>query len=337
MKPLISVCIPVYNGEKYLRECLESVISQSYQHMEILIVDDCSSDSSLKMAEEFAKKDERIRVVRNDANAGLVGNWNRCIQLAKGDWIKFAFQDDFLKSNCVEVFVKAIEDSGGKIPLIVSGRNFLVEGEVSKEKRKYYDSKLPGPGLFRKSGDNKISARVICNEAIGHMCMNIIGEPTTLIFKKSITENTGVYNDSLEQICDFEFALRLAAANGFIYLPQKLTTFRIHDDSTTEKNISGKYYSLAFLEPVRLAHLFLYGSSYEGFRSKLTKFHGWKLKVYFHVKGYEAYREAKTNAACMRLFMQATEKFPGMKIFLNEKTQAKLFLSLIRIKRKLNS
>ncbi|MBA3705767.1 MAG: glycosyltransferase family 2 protein, partial [Bacteroidetes bacterium] len=75
--PLISVCIPTYNGERYLKECLDSILSQSYTNIEIVIVDDCSKDSTIAIIEKHKASDARIRVHKNENNLGLVSNWNK--------------------------------------------------------------------------------------------------------------------------------------------------------------------------------------------------------------------------------------------------------------------
>ena len=92
--PLVSICIPTYNGEKYLKECLDSCIDQTFKSYEIIICDDCSSDGTIKIIEEYAKIFPQIILFQNDGNLGLVGNWNRCIHHSNGEWIKFVFQDD---------------------------------------------------------------------------------------------------------------------------------------------------------------------------------------------------------------------------------------------------
>jgi glycosyltransferase involved in cell wall biosynthesis len=102
MKPLVSVCIPTYNGAKYLKECLDSVLAQTFTDFEVLIVDDKSSDETLSIAQEYATYDPRFRVIQNECNLGLVGNWNRCVELAQGEWIKFIFQDDLIEPACLE-------------------------------------------------------------------------------------------------------------------------------------------------------------------------------------------------------------------------------------------
>src|SRR3982751_3050681 len=92
-RPRVTVCVPMYNGERYLAECIESILAQTYTDFQLLLVDDCSTDATRSIAESYAAADSRVRLIVNHTNLGLVGNWNRCIELATGEWIKFVFQD----------------------------------------------------------------------------------------------------------------------------------------------------------------------------------------------------------------------------------------------------
>lgn len=98
MQPLLSVIIPVYNVEKYLRRCLDSVTNQSYNNLEIILVDDGSPDNSGSICDEYAKKDPRIKVVHQE-NAGLSGARNSGISIAKGDFITFVDSDDWIDKD----------------------------------------------------------------------------------------------------------------------------------------------------------------------------------------------------------------------------------------------
>lgn len=108
-KPLISVCIPVFNGEKYIRECIASVLSQSEKDFEILISDNCSTDQTLKMCREF--KDPRIRILTNVRNVGSIENFNKCIQSATGELFMLLPADDLLIEGCLEVLSQGFVDN----------------------------------------------------------------------------------------------------------------------------------------------------------------------------------------------------------------------------------
>ena len=99
---LITVVIPIYNVEKYIEECLNSIINQTYKHLEILCIDDCGEDNSIKIVEEYSKKDNRIKIVYNKENAGQGYCRNIGIQEANGDYIYFIDSDDFIDLDYIE-------------------------------------------------------------------------------------------------------------------------------------------------------------------------------------------------------------------------------------------
>ena len=127
MTPIVSVCIPTYNGSQFLKECIESILAQTFSNFELLIIDDRSSDNTIDLAEEYATRDSRIKVTINTQNLGLVGNWNRCLEIARGEWIKFVFQDDLLAPECLEKMLAAT--ALGK-PIIYCDRNFIFEAQT---------------------------------------------------------------------------------------------------------------------------------------------------------------------------------------------------------------
>ncbi|MSN96321.1 glycosyltransferase family 2 protein [Campylobacter sp. FMV-PI01] len=98
---LISIIIPVYNVEKYLKKCLDSVINQTYENLEIILVDDGSSDQSPKICDEYAQKDSRIKVI-HQKNYGQAHARNRALDIMQGDWVVFIDSDDFVSIYYVE-------------------------------------------------------------------------------------------------------------------------------------------------------------------------------------------------------------------------------------------
>ena len=100
-KDLISVIIPVYNVDKYLPKCIDSIINQTYKNLEIILIDDGSTDSSPKICDEYMNKDSRIIVIHKD-NGGLSSARNKGIEVAKGNLICFIDSDDYLELNMLE-------------------------------------------------------------------------------------------------------------------------------------------------------------------------------------------------------------------------------------------
>lgn len=113
-KPLISVIIPIYNVENYLRECLDSVINQTYHNLEIILVDDGSTDSSPLICEEYASIDHRVKIV-SQKNKGLVGARKSGISIATGEIATFVDSDDWIDLNMYEVMVRAMVETEADI------------------------------------------------------------------------------------------------------------------------------------------------------------------------------------------------------------------------------
>ena len=111
---LISVIIPVYNVEQYLCECVDSVINQTYKNLEIILVDDGSTDSSGKICDDYAHKDERISVI-HQKNSGLSGARNTGIDNASGDYIYFLDSDDYIDPNALESLIVIAEKNSSDI------------------------------------------------------------------------------------------------------------------------------------------------------------------------------------------------------------------------------
>ena len=106
--PFVSLIIPVYNAEKYLRRCLTSAMEQTFKDMEILVVNDGSTDESLQICREYAQMDSRFHII-NKENTGVSDSRNRAIQIAKGDYLQFMDSDDWLTPDATETLVYAAQ------------------------------------------------------------------------------------------------------------------------------------------------------------------------------------------------------------------------------------
>ena len=104
-RPLVSVVMPVYNSEKYLKESLDSVLNQTYENLEVICVDDGSEDHSLDILNYYAKKDSRVRVYTQDNKGPSVAR-NKALDNAEGEYISFVDSDDFLQLNAYEILVE---------------------------------------------------------------------------------------------------------------------------------------------------------------------------------------------------------------------------------------
>ncbi len=132
----ISVIIPVYNVEKYLTECLESVINQTYENIEIICINDGSTDNSLKILQEFSKKDNRIKIISQE-NKGISEARNNGISVATGEYIYFIDSDDWIETNTLELLVNKIKQDNADIV-----ECDILEHQNINKKPKYRNLKL---------------------------------------------------------------------------------------------------------------------------------------------------------------------------------------------------
>lgn len=327
----ISICIPTYNGDKYLKECIDSILAQTYINFEIIIIDDRSTDETIKIISEYLKKDKRIVFHQNNTNMGLVGNWNKCIELAKGDWIKLVFQDDYLEPYCLQTFIDNIDND---TILLVSKRSFILDNNASALDKKYYLSQvktLDNTGAVMK-GSLLFSPKTISKLAVNNIALNFIAEPSLTLFKKRLIEEIGCFNSDFTQICDLEFFLRVASNFGLKYIPQQLCHFRIHKSSTTSTNINNKKYILSYIEPILLVWQLLHNNRYEKFRSFLNATEFFKLENFMKVRAYEAKINSFNNS---KAFEKTVLKFPEIEAYSKGSLSTKIKYLLILIRRKI--
>lgn len=128
-KPLVSVIVPVYNIEKYLAECLDSIISQTYKNIEIILVDDGSTDDSLKIAKKYAKNDERIKIIKHSKNKGLFKARVTGFDRSTGNYFTTVDSDDYIEKNYIDQFMQEADKSNSDI-IFSKGFIFSYSDEV---------------------------------------------------------------------------------------------------------------------------------------------------------------------------------------------------------------
>lgn len=113
-KELVSIIIPVYNLEKYIGDCLESVVNQDYRCLEIIVIDDGSTDNSKTIIKQWIDRDSRIKLISQD-NAGVSVSRNRGVEVSTGEYIVFVDGDDWIDENCISVLLKNIQEDNSDI------------------------------------------------------------------------------------------------------------------------------------------------------------------------------------------------------------------------------
>ena len=250
--PLVSICVPTYNGAQYLEACLASAVAQTHPNVEILVVDDGSSDGTVSIVRRYADGDPRVRLLQNRHRLGLVGNWNRCVDLARGEWLKFLFQDDMLAPACVERMLAGARASGR--PMAVCDREIVFE-DVPEETRRFYapyQSKESPAGVFPRETD--VAAERFSDACLEHLRHNFVGEPTSMLLHSSVFERFGRFNADLIAVCDVEYWMRVGVNAGLVRVPEVLASFRVHMLSTSAANAASHEYRMTALDPAIFLH-----------------------------------------------------------------------------------
>jgi glycosyltransferase involved in cell wall biosynthesis len=239
LNPLVSICIPTFNGGKFITEAMQSAIYQTYTNLEIIVSDDASNDETLKKIEGFKEKTNIPIYIYNHEPNGIGANWNHCIKKANGKYIKFLFQDDILKPSCIEDMVKVLE-TNKSIALVASKRAFIVEASyLNDETKKWikgYGNLQEALHLPLNNGMRILDKKLFKSSQFLKSPLNKVGEPPVTLFRKELVNKIGYYREDLKQILDYEFYYRILKKCKIAILEKELVKFRLHQQQATNVN-----------------------------------------------------------------------------------------------------
>lgn len=235
--PKVSVLLPVFNGELYLREAIESILAQTCEDFELLISDDGSTDSSASIINSFSARDPRIIAWTNPTQRGLFANYNECLARASAEYIKPFAQDDLLKPNALASMISFFEKDR-EIVLVSCARRFINDEGQEIE-------------VLRRSNEHVIlpSGHVLKENLLG-LC-NVIGEPSAVLFPRQFA-GTG-FDTSFHHLGDIEYWLRIIERGNYQYCNDILCEFRRHGGSMTTRN---ERHLLYVVDLVRIGRVF---------------------------------------------------------------------------------
>lgn len=223
--PTISVCIPTYNGAAFLADTLASVAAQTFADFEVLIVDDGSSDDTLAIAERFAAAEPRARVIRNAERAGSsAGNANRSVAYARGEWIKFLFQDDTMAPSCLARML----DAGQRGPLVIAWHDYLFAPDVPDDVRQYYETL---PTIRECLPTTHAEPESFCAAVVRQFGINFIGPTSSSFVRRDCFERYGGFTPEIAMFPDLEFWMRVGSNEGLSIVCEPLVSFRVHNRS----------------------------------------------------------------------------------------------------------
>lgn len=223
MDKLISIIVPVYNVENYLKRCVDSLINQTYKNLQIILVDDGSKDNCASICDEYAKADSRIIVIHKD-NAGVSAARNSGLDIAEGDYIGFVDSDDYVHPRMYEFLVRAMEENNGDMSLV--WYEFVYEGDNNN--------------LLKRSEEYRVGKVYENNEdavmALYNKEFRINVGPCNKLYKKDIFKNLRYPTDKIRGEDESVIHIILSLCNKVVVLENRMYFYFQRKESVMHSN-----------------------------------------------------------------------------------------------------
>jgi len=229
-KPQVSIGLPVYNGEEFLAEAVDSILAQTYADLELVISDNASTDGTERICRDFADRDSRVRYYRSDENLGASWNFNRVFELANGDYFKWAAHDDRCEPEYLERCVKVLDENPEVVLAFPRSRRITLDGQFRPSMRHDLHEDAPVPW-----------ERFRFLIWVEHGCVSIFGLIRSSVLKK--TPLIGSYLGS-----DRVLIAELSLHGPFCELQERLFIHRDHE-ARSMRAFSSDEARLAWFDP----------------------------------------------------------------------------------------
>ncbi len=242
-EPMVSVLTPVYNGESFLAECIESVLGQTYRNYEYIIVNNCSTDGTLEIAEKYSRLDSRIRVYTNETFVGVIANHNIAFSLISpsSKYCKVVSADDFIFPNCIARMIQ-VANSEPSIGIVGSY-------QLSGSRVRWQGFQYP---------KNAFSGHEICRRVfLGTESDLGFGSPTSIMYRSDLVRDNRDFYPNPSPHSDTSTCFRDLQGSNFGFVHEILSYERTHGDTQTTQSADINRYSSAYL-----SDLILYGPYY---------------------------------------------------------------------------
>jgi glycosyltransferase involved in cell wall biosynthesis len=237
--PLVSVVTPVYNGERYLRECIESVLAQTYQHWEYIILNNYSTDATLEIAEGYRRKDARIRVCSNDHLLPIIENHNKAFGLIDrgSKYCKVVSADDWLFPECLARMVALAEES--------PSTGIVGAYQLSGGDNQWY---VRNNGLPHSK--SVIPGREVCrSQLLGEL--SVFGNPTSNLYRADLVRSTNTFYPNATAEADVSACFEHLQGEDFGFVHQVLSFERLHEIRVTTASLDRNAYLSAAIDDCR--------------------------------------------------------------------------------------
>jgi glycosyltransferase involved in cell wall biosynthesis len=215
MKPVVSVCIPVYNGAAFIAMAIESVLAQTFKDFELLVLDNASTDETPHIIERF--NDPRLRIIRHASNIGAIANFNTALREARGEWVKILCADDLLYSNCLMQQL-AMTGPLKNLVMLCSARD-IIDSTGHRWMRRDFSGLseiLSGPDAIRRS----VRAGT-----------NLFGEPGGVLVHRETALKAGGFDPAWRFCTDLDLWVRMLQHGNVYVTSVVLCAFRVSAQS----------------------------------------------------------------------------------------------------------
>lgn len=231
--PLISICIPTYQGGRYLAATLKSALSQDAEDFEVVVLDNASTDDTCSILGQF--DDQRLRVVRNEEVVDLPTNWRRAVQSSRGRYVKVLCADDLIHHTAIRVQADLL-DERPEVSLVASRRALIDhDGRVLA-------NNLGLRGVLGPRGGRRIARRTVLGGGI-----NPVGEPAAVMFRRRDYEAIGGWDGSLVYPMDLDLWVRLMQRGTFFGQSEELAAFRVSPTALSAAHSTQQYQEIKLL------------------------------------------------------------------------------------------
>lgn len=215
MAPTVTVAMPVYNGMPYVVEAVGSILAQTFDELELIVVDNSSDDGTVAALRDI--DDSRLQISTNEEHVEAVDNWNRTLGSISGRYFKLVCADDVLFPNCLSRQVSVLEDpSNQEVVMVTCSRNVIdPRGRVL----------VSDWGVGDLHGTR--SPREVLRSCV-RAGTNLIGEPAAVLMRTEIVRETGGWNDAVPYLTDLDYWMRLMDRGKLYGLQETLCKFRVH-------------------------------------------------------------------------------------------------------------
>lgn len=243
----VSIIVPNYNHARFLRQRVDSILAQTYQHFELILLDDCSTDESREILREYASDPHVTHVEFNETNSGSTfKQWNKGVRLAQGKYVWIAESDDYADPRLLEVLVSRLEADPSAV--MAQCRTWRVSADGVP--MGFQDDRPSDYASDKWTKDFRADAVEECRK---HLRCFSVQNSSSILFRRDLYWHVGGADETLRQCADWKIWVAMALTGGTIlYIAEPLNYRRNHGASVTEKNLLNPKNGVWALEHLRV-------------------------------------------------------------------------------------